>query len=109
MGKNTPFPKHAAELPKSTKLKRGLVPVLLYAVFFFWHTDLGGPYGDDEINEVVAAITAAGNNPGETAIEERFARGDSGAQCLIPNVLDQNANPLEHATARRPAHSSAPA
>ena len=44
----------------SPRLTRWLVPALIYAAFFLWYTDLGGPLDDEEIRKFTATMTAAG-------------------------------------------------
>ena len=51
----------------STRLKIWLPSVLIYLSFFVWYTDMQGPLSDIEVEEFVATMTAAGNDPEEIA------------------------------------------
>jgi len=66
---------------------------LLYALFFAWYTDLGGPMTDNEIRAVVAAMRTNGAPPDTVSRLERFMREDTGRQFLMVNNLDMNENP----------------
>ena len=77
----------------SSRKKLWLVPILLYAVFFVWYTDLGGPLSDAEIDEFIATMTANGGAPETIAFVEKFARQDSGRQFLMVNNIEMNDNP----------------
>ena len=77
----------------STRKKIWLVPALLYAAFFIWYTDLGGPLSDAEVDEYIATMTANGTAPETIAFVEKFAREDSGRQFLMVNNIDMNENP----------------
>lgn len=77
----------------STRKKLWLVPTLLYAAFFIWYTDLGGPLSDAEVDKYVATMTANGGAPETIAFVEKFARQDSGRQFLMVNNIDMNEKP----------------
>ncbi len=77
----------------STRLKIWLTSALIYLSFFAWYTDMQGPLTDIEVEEFVAALTAAGNDPEEIAMIEQFGREDSGRQFLMVNNVDYNENP----------------
>ena len=77
----------------SSRKKLWLVPTLLYAAFFLWYTDLGGPLSDAEVDGYVATMTANGSAPETIAFMEKFARQDSGRQFLMVNNIDINENP----------------
>ena len=77
----------------STRSILWLVPALLYAAFFIWYTDLGGPLSDAEVDEYIATMTANGGDPETIAFVEQFAREDSGRQFLMVNNIDMNENP----------------
>jgi len=77
----------------STRVKIWLTSALIYLSFFAWYTDMGGPLSDIEVEEFVAALTAAGNDPEEIAMIEQFGREDSGRQFLMVNNVDYNENP----------------
>jgi hypothetical protein len=82
----------------SPRLKLWLVPALIYAAFFLWYTDLGGPLEDEEI-AAFAATMAAGGDPDTIALIEEFAREDSGRQFLMLNAIDYNEDPPDVAGA----------
>lgn len=75
------------------RVKLALIPTMLYAAFFFWYTDLGGPLSDAEVNSFVANMTANGFDPEVVAFLEAFAREDTGSQFLMVNNIDLNENP----------------
>jgi len=77
----------------ATRLKIWLTSALIYLSFFAWYTDMQGPLTDIEVEEFVAALTAAGNDPEEIAMIEQFGREDSGRQFLMVNNVDYNENP----------------
>ena len=77
----------------STRLKIWLLPALLYAAFFYWYTDFGGPLSDNEVDQIVATMKGNGSDPEVIAFIEQFARQDSGRQFLMVNNIDMNENP----------------
>lgn len=77
----------------SPRKKIWLVPVLLYAAFFSWYTDLGGPLSEAEVDDYIATMRANGGTPDTITFIEKFARGDSGRQFLMVNNIDMNDNP----------------
>ncbi|MEP5765095.1 MAG: hypothetical protein ABJ308_10890 [Halieaceae bacterium] len=77
----------------STRTKLWLVPALLYAVFFYWYTDFGGPLNDTEVDQFVATMKTNGSDTAVIAFIEEFARQDSGRQFLMVNNIDMNENP----------------
>ena len=79
----------------STRTKLWLVPALLYAAFFYWYTDFGGPLSDSEADHFVATMKTNGSDPEVIAFIEKFARQDSGRQFLMVNNIDMNENPPE--------------
>jgi len=81
------------EFTMSTRTKLWLVPALLYAAFFIWYTDLGGPLSDAEVDEFMATMATNGSDPEVIAFIEKFAREDSGRQFLMVNNIDMNENP----------------
>ncbi len=70
-----------------------LVPALIYTVFFVWYTDLGGALSDEEVDEFLVSMNAAGMDAETIAFIEKFARDDSGRQFLMLNIIDYNENP----------------
>lgn len=83
----------------STRLKFWLIPTLLYALFFFWYTDLKGPLSNAEVEAFLTTMTANGSDPEVIAYIEKFAREDSGKQFLMVNNIDYNEHPPEVAGA----------
>jgi len=77
----------------STRFKIWLLPTLLYAAFFYWYTDLGGPLSDTEVDQFVATMETNGSDTEVIAFIEKFARQDSGRQFLMVNNIDMNENP----------------
>ena len=77
----------------STRFKIWLLPTLLYAAFFYWYTDFGGPLSDTEVDQFVATMKTNGSDTEVIAFIERFARQDSGRQFLMVNNIDMNENP----------------
>ncbi len=76
-----------------------LFSALLYAAFFLWYTDFGGPLSDAEVDEFAATLTQRGADPETIAYLETFFRNDSGRQFLMINALDMNENPPDVAGA----------
>ena len=77
----------------STRVKIWLLPALLYAVFFYWYTDFGGPLSDAEVDQFVATMKTNGSDTEVIAFTETFARQDSGRQFLMVNNIDMNEDP----------------
>ena len=77
----------------STRTKLWLVPALLYAAFFYWYTDFGGPLSDTEVDQIMATMKTNGSDPEVIAFIEKFARQDSGRQFLMVNNIDMNEDP----------------
>jgi hypothetical protein len=64
------------------------VPVLLWAAFFAWYTNLSGPMTAAEVEAVVARLSAEGRDPVRIATLRRFMEEDTGRQFLMTNLLD---------------------
>jgi len=77
----------------SIRLKIWLVPALLYALFFAWYTDLGGPLSDAEVDHYVASMKSNGSPTDVIAFMKAFAKQDTGRQFLMVNNIDMNENP----------------
>lgn len=77
----------------STRMKIWLLPALLYAAFFYWYTDFGGPLSDAEVDQIVATMKTNGSDSQVITFIEKFARQDSGRQFLMVNNIDMNENP----------------
>ncbi|MFK7977042.1 MAG: hypothetical protein AB8C02_12970 [Halioglobus sp.] len=77
----------------STRSKLWVFSALLYAAFFAWYTDFGGPLTDAEVDEFIATMKADGGSIETIAFIEQFARQDTGRQFLMVNNIDYNENP----------------
>lgn len=77
----------------STRTKLWLVPALLYALFFYWYTDFGGPLSDAEVDRFLTTLKSNGSNPEVIAFIGKFARQDTGDQFLMVNNIDMNESP----------------
>ncbi|MEP0200753.1 MAG: hypothetical protein ABJ084_15330 [Halioglobus sp.] len=77
----------------SARVKIWLIPSLLYAAFFYWYTDFGGPLTDTEVDQFVATMKANGSDTEAIAFIDKFSRQDSGRQFLMVNNIDMNENP----------------
>ena len=77
----------------SIRLKIWLVPALLYALFFAWYTDLGGPLSDAEVDHYVATMKSNGRPKEVIAFMKAFAKQDTGRQFLMVNNIDMKENP----------------
>ncbi|MEP6389416.1 MAG: hypothetical protein ABJ056_05795 [Halioglobus sp.] len=77
----------------STRVKIWLIPSLLYAAFFYWYTDFGGPLTDTEVDQFVATMKANGSDTEAIVFIDKFSRQDSGRQFLMVNNIDMNENP----------------
>ncbi len=77
----------------SNRAKLWITSTTLYALFFGWYTNLGGPLSDKEVDEYVAERLAAGSDPDSLAYMEEFFRNDDGRQFLMINALDYNEKP----------------
>ena len=77
----------------STRTKLWLVPALLYALFFYWYTDFGGPLSDAEVDRFLTTLKSNGSNPEVIAFSGKFARQDTGDQFLMVNNIDMNESP----------------
>lgn len=65
-----------------------LVPAMLYAVFWYWYTPLGGPLTPAEITAVVTRLEAGGGDPARIARLREFMENDDGRQFVMVNYLD---------------------
>ena len=77
----------------SLRTKIWLAPTLLYALFFAWYTDFGGPLSDAEIDHYVDTMNRNGSEPEVIGFIEQFARQDTGRQFLMVNNIDMNEDP----------------
>ncbi len=77
----------------TTRMKLWLFPAAIYALFFVWYTDLGGPLSASEIDKYMATMTANGSDRGTIDMVKRFASADTGRQFLMVNNIEMNKNP----------------
>lgn len=77
----------------TARRKLWLISVLIYGVFTFWYTDLGGPVTDSEINAWKQSMSDNGTTPNRIAYFEKFLREDTGRQFLMLNAIDMNERP----------------
>jgi hypothetical protein len=77
----------------SKRAKTWLLAAILYAAFFYWYTDFGGPLSDEEVDAFVSTMEARDTDPALVASLERFFRNDTGRQFLMVNAIDMNDNP----------------
>jgi hypothetical protein len=78
-----------------TRVWLWLLPGVLYALFWFWYTPLGGPLTVAEIEHYVAVFETSGVSPERLAGLRRFMEEDSGGQFIMVNVIDMAAEPAE--------------
>jgi len=79
----------------TSRLKLWIVPAVIYAAFFAWYTDLGGPLSDAEVDAFMATMAAHDGDPETMAFIEKFAREDTGRQFLMVNNIDLNESPVD--------------
>lgn len=70
-----------------------LAGLVVYAAFFWWYTNTGGPLDVEEVAEFAAAMRDSGSTPERIANLRRFMAEDDGRQFLMVNVLDLAENP----------------
>ena len=63
------------------------IPAVLYAVFFAWYTNLGGPLSEAEIEKYMSYIEAGDASPDRVAQMRRFLEEDEGKDFIMINVL----------------------
>ncbi|MFU8814565.1 MAG: hypothetical protein ACNA7W_04405 [Pseudomonadales bacterium] len=71
-----------------------LAPALLYALFWFWYTPLGGPLTAAEIDHFIGKLEGAGDSERLSRLR-RFMEEDSGRQFIMVNVIDMAEAPVE--------------
>jgi len=69
------------------------IPALLYAVFFVWYTDLGGPLEPEEIDRFVTVLGERGFTPEQQVRLREFMEADTGREFLMVNVIDMAEDP----------------
>jgi len=76
-----------------SRLKIWLTPALLYALFFVWYTDLGGPITPSEADSYIERLSSGGWTEEQLAQLEEFILDDTGRQFIMLNAIDYNENP----------------
>ena len=79
----------------TSRRKLWLGSLVLYAVFFSWYTDFGGPLTDAEIQAFISKTqdqNLGGNQSARGALLE-FLQNDTGRQFLMFNAVDLAKNP----------------
>jgi len=79
----------------TSRRKLWLGSVLLYALFFSWYTDFGGPLNEAEIQAYIANTDNLdlGGHPSAREALLEFLRNDTGGQFLMCNAVDLAQNP----------------
>jgi len=79
----------------TSRRKLWLGSVVLYALFFSWYTDFGGPLTETEIQAYIAktANLNLGGDPLSRGALLEFMRNDTGGQFLMFNAVDLAKNP----------------
>ena len=79
----------------TSRRKLWLGSILLFALFFSWYTDFGGPLTEAEIQAYIAKtehLDLSGHPSAREALLE-FLRNDTGGQFLMFNAVDLEKNP----------------
>ena len=79
----------------TSRLKLWLSSFVLYALFFSWYTDFGGPLTEAEIQAFIAKTEYRdlGGAPSARGALLEFLRNDTGRQFLMLNAVDLAKNP----------------
>ena len=79
----------------TSRRKLWLGSIVLYALFFSWYTDFGGPLTETEIQAHIAktANLDLGGDPLSRGALLEFMRNDTGGQFLMFNAVDLAKNP----------------
>ena len=79
----------------TSRRKLWLGSIVLYALFFSWYTDFGGPLTEAEIQAYIAktANLNLGGDPLSRGALLEFMRNDTGGQFLMFNAVDLAKNP----------------
>ena len=79
----------------TSRRKLWLGSVLLYALFFSWYTDFGGPLNEAEIQAYIAKTDNLdlGGHPSAREALLEFLRNDTGGQFLMFNAVDLAKDP----------------
>jgi hypothetical protein len=77
----------------SARKRLWLISFVLYALFFIWYTDLGGPLSKSEIQQWHQTMSDNGMANERISYYEKFLKEDTGRQFLMVNAIDMNENP----------------
>ena len=66
---------------------------LLYGVFFYWYTPLGGPLSEQEITAYLTQMQARGAEPEAVDRLRRFLEADTGDDFVMMNVIELRETP----------------
>ncbi len=72
----------------------GWLPLIAYAVFFVWYTNLSGPVSNAEIKDFLKALRTAGAGTEEIERWERFLRSDDGGEFIMVNLQESRKRAL---------------
>jgi hypothetical protein len=81
----------------TSRRKLWLSSIALYALFFIWYTDFGGPLTEAEIQAYIAKTENLdlGGDPSARGALLEFLRNDTGGQFLMFNAVDLAKDPPE--------------
>lgn len=71
------------------------VLALVYGVFFLWYTNLSGPFGQEEIDQLIATLTEGGASLEQTASMRKFMEEDDGDDFIMVNLIDMADNDVQ--------------
>ena len=79
----------------TSRRKLWLGSIVLYALFFSWYTDFGGPLTETEIQAYISRTENLdlGGDPSARGALLEFLRNDTGGQFLMFNAVDLAQNP----------------
>ena len=95
-------------------MKTWLTLGVLYLIFFFWYTDMGGKLSEDEIQDFLIKYDQNSRNVGMSSDSEddfyisaelrkdflrKFMEQDTGRQFIMVNSIEMNKNPEDVAGA----------
>ncbi len=71
------------------------VLALIWLVFFFWYTPLGGPLTEEEIAERMAELETGERTPEDLAAIRRFMETDTGDDFVMLNIIEMHERPAQ--------------
>ncbi len=78
---------------KSARARLWLISTVLYLLFCWWYTDVGGPLTQAEQDQYVSTLRGGGATPQRIAQMQRLMAADTGHQIIMLNVIDMAVNP----------------